>query len=278
MICGNHFAILLIQQQQQQKGCLRLIRHHPTVRQQITLSCFLLQNLVLEGHCMGYFLWMLFLMDWEQMGTFGMVLLQSLNLLGKKKRLQIFYLFCWMVTEWVRMSLLPWKSWGWGIPATWHNQIPTPLRAGEKAERKTITLQFLYIPASSELDHLKAALEALFFTLLCHCIEMLYNCSCKRSHPFSCMWEGKRCITHCEFDCAEWAKSNQLDTFFVITICFTYRIGIPAHDRFVRLKTWPLVIFSYSFISVLAPCAQHLIFLSFKVVIALIEISSILDW
>lgn len=136
----------------------------------------------------------------------------------------------------------------------------------------------IFIPASSELDHLKAALEALFFSLLCHCIEMLYNCSCKRSHPFSCMWEGKRCITHCEFDCAEWAKSNQLDTFFVITICFTYRIGIPAHDRFVRLKTWPLVIFSYSFISVLAPCAQHLIFLSFKVVIALIEISSILDW
>lgn len=104
MICGNHFAILLIQQQQQQKGCLRLIRH-PTVRQQITLSCFLLQNLVLEGHCMGYFLWMLFLIHWEQMGTFGMVLLQSLNLLGKKKkdcRFFIYFVEWWQSeSEWV---------------------------------------------------------------------------------------------------------------------------------------------------------------------------------
>lgn len=74
-------------------------------------------------------------------------------------------------------------------------------------------------------------------------MEVLYNCSCKRSHPFSCMWEEKRYITHCEFGCAEWAKSDQLDTFFVITICSTYPIGIPAHDRFVRLKTWLLVIF-----------------------------------
>lgn len=136
------------------------------------------------------------------------------------------------------------QNWWWGIPAIWHNQTATHLRK-ERAENGYITIS----PHTSKL-HIrspKSCTRGTIFTLLCHCTRMLYNCSCKRSYRFSCMWEGKWCMI-LGIKLCRTGQKQLVRRIIWHYLCFTY----PAHNRVVRPKPRSWVTFFYYFISVIS--------------------------
>lgn len=127
------------------------------------------------------------------------------------------------------------QSWWWEIPTTWHNQTATHLRTEKSWKRKS--LQFLYIPASSELDHFKPVPEVLFL-LFCVIAQGCYIIAVVKEviHVAVC---GRESGT---WHCIKMHRMGQKQLVRYILwhyLCFSH----PAHDRAVRLKTWSLVTF-----------------------------------